>query len=794
MKIGILTYFNVPNFGAQLQAASTVGFLRRLGHDPILLDWLPDDLEAMYAARVSEEQRALFSAFVRDYLPVSRRCRIEEELVAEIRDLGIEAVIEGSDALFKYVPRSKRTYLSLRRRGIVRRPVLSVEDLPGNAFWGAWNRSDLPLAAYSVSSQNMPWHSLRPGERRALRDAIQRFDSISVRDAWTQEFVRRIGGREAAVTPDPVFGFNQNARLPLPSKEELLQRYGLPSDYVLISFRKSIVTRDYVQNLASRLRGRGLTPVAFPMPEGLQDFGLSVRVEGPLPTLDWYALIKYSRGYIGERMHPIIVCLHNSVPFFSFDEYGPARESKTFDILSRAGFQDNWCSYQAALPPTATVIGRLTGFDFFACTKAADLLWKEYKYSFSQTVERLMEPRPEAKPLRVVYYSSMPFMDCDFPLIREYQRAGADVHYYIPLLPGKGAGPLFRIRQEDPRSAILPCTDYPEFQPFAQYMDLSQTRIVNRRRRGAHPANLLLYLRLLREWRRLKPDVVHITYPPSGPEILLYLMRKRLTLTVHDPFSHSGEHWSAKERQRRIAFRLIRNLILLNESQRDDFVREYRIRSRILVNRLGAYDTLRELSGPAAPAAPSPAPYVLFFGRISRYKGIEYLCEAMKSVHERLPELRCVIAGSGEYYFDTTPYEGLGYIDFQRRFFSGEEVTDLIKGAMFLVCPYTDATQSGVVSSAFAYDKPVIASNVGGLRESVIPDVTGLLVPPRDPSALAETIVALAGEPARLEALTATLRDTCRAGALSWKEIAAKNLDFYRAPAGDGPKPAQKDE
>lgn len=52
------------------------------------------------------------------------------------------------------------------------------------------------------------------------------------------------------------------------------------------------------------------------MPEN--DFSLSstdVTISIPLNPIDWYALIKYSKGYIGERMHPIVVSLHNSVPF-----------------------------------------------------------------------------------------------------------------------------------------------------------------------------------------------------------------------------------------------------------------------------------------------------------------------------------------------------------------------------------------------------------------------------------------------------------------------------------------------
>jgi glycosyltransferase involved in cell wall biosynthesis len=65
----------------------------------------------------------------------------------------------------------------------------------------------------------------------------------------------------------------------------------------------------------------------------------------------------------------------------------------------------------------------------------------------------------------------------------------------------------------------------------------------------------------------------------------------------------------------------------------------------------------------------------------------------------------------------------------------------LIKEAKLIVCPYIDATQSGVLMTAFALHKPVIASSVGAFAEHIKNDVNGLLVKPSNSNELAKSII-----------------------------------------------------
>lgn len=69
------------------------------------------------------------------------------------------------------------------------------------------------------------------------------------------------------------------------------------------------------------------------------------------------------------------------------------------------------------------------------------------------------------------------------------------------------------------------------------------------------------------------------------------------------------------------------------------------------------------------------------------------------------------------------------------------QLAGLLNDALFAVCPYKDATQSGVIQTAFSMDCPVIGTDVGALPEAIDNGVTGLIVPPCNSEALAHAII-----------------------------------------------------
>ena len=219
--------------------------------------------------------------------------------------------------------------------------------------------------------------------------------------------------------------------------------------------------------------------------------------------------------------------------------------------------------------------------------------------------------------------------------------------------------------------------------------------------------------------------------------------------------------------------------MLLNRSQQAEFIKEHHLKaSYVHTNRLGTYDYLNFYK--KKPQGVSGEKTILFWGRISPYKGIEYLLEAMEAIHKQIPNVRLVIAGGGRLYFDYSPYKSRDYIKLINRYITMEELGELLSSATVVVCPYTDATQSGVVMSAFTYQKPVVGTNVGGLPEMIDNGITGLLVPPKDSEALAESLISLLKPDDTLEKYKNNIYDYCHKGKYSWDNIALKYIQIYQ--------------
>lgn len=136
--------------------------------------------------------------------------------------------------------------------------------------------------------------------------------------------------------------------------------------------------------------------------------------------------------------------------------------------------------------------------------------------------------------------------------------------------------------------------------------------------------------------------------------------------------------------------------------------------------------------------------YVLFFGFVRAYKGLDLLLQALAD--PRLKELDVRLLVAGEFYDDPEPYHQLiRRLDLGDRvilhsdFIADDQVGQYFCAADLVTQPYKSATQSGVTQIAFHFDKPMLVTDVGGLGEIVHHQQMGYVVQP-DASAIADAV------------------------------------------------------
>jgi glycosyltransferase involved in cell wall biosynthesis len=133
---------------------------------------------------------------------------------------------------------------------------------------------------------------------------------------------------------------------------------------------------------------------------------------------------------------------------------------------------------------------------------------------------------------------------------------------------------------------------------------------------------------------------------------------------------------------------------------------------------------------------------ILFFGFIRDYKGLDLLIESFGQLSE---DYQLIIAG--EVYGSFEPYQkqidalpNKQDVFAHARYISDHEVPLFFGASDAVVLPYKSATQSGISAIAFHFGVPIIATDVGGLKEIIGHEKTGLIVPTPDPSAIAQSI------------------------------------------------------
>jgi len=136
--------------------------------------------------------------------------------------------------------------------------------------------------------------------------------------------------------------------------------------------------------------------------------------------------------------------------------------------------------------------------------------------------------------------------------------------------------------------------------------------------------------------------------------------------------------------------------------------------------------------------------YLLFFGLVRKYKGLDLTLKALEHLKNELPSLRLIVAG--EFYDDPQEYitlmEDLGVSDnviIHNKYIATADIKYYFSACDLVIQTYHTASQSGVTQIALNFEKPILVTDVGGLSEVVSHNETGYVVE-KNPTAITESV------------------------------------------------------
>lgn len=343
--------------------------------------------------------------------------------------------------------------------------------------------------------------------------------------------------------------------------------------------------------------------------------------------------------------------------------------------------------------------------------------------------------------MKILYLTVPSFFDLEISLIRELTKI-VDLKVLMIVSPESMHSSAFSIDKLDERCDIIPATVYRGLGKYANMINLNDWYIAN------NPDNSILHgISLAKKIRKFYNangfTFLHSTTACKTATMNLpfYACLKNTLYTLHDPIPHKKQNLFDDIVRSRMMLRSFKNLLFLSDALIEPFCKRYgHARENIYFSRLSIYDFLKSY-----PQEPNQyGEYIFFFGRIDEYKGVDILIKAFLDSKVSKEGVNLIVAGKGT--LNDIPENLPGNVKILNKYIPNDELAHLIRNCKFVVLPYRTATQSGCVMSAFAFNKPILATRVGDLPNEVIEGETGALCEPNSIESLSKAIDKFCGE------------------------------------------------
>jgi glycosyltransferase involved in cell wall biosynthesis len=393
------------------------------------------------------------------------------------------------------------------------------------------------------------------------------------------------------------------------------------------------------------------------------------------------------------------------------------------------------------------------------------------------------------------------------PMKVSFLTGGKDVHYALNLLSGLTQKPMLidfigndemekadAVRSENVNYFNLR-GDQSEYAPYMKKVFRVLKYYFRLIKYVAETDSTILHINWLNKFTHFDRTVLNVYFKWLG---------KKIVYTAHDVnFAQLGGK-DSKLNQSSLAFmyRIVDHIIVHTEKMKAQIIRDFKIReNKVTVIPFGINNALPRCNLTRAEAREklglgAVQKVLLFFGNIAPYKGLEYLIWGLRCVKKSLGDFKLVIAGRvkqncSAYWKkieNMIEEEGLTEKVLKRiEFIPDEEVEIYFESADLLVLPYKNIFQSGLIFTAYNFGLPVIASNVGSLREDIVEGKTGFVCNPEDPEDLAEKIM-LYFQSGLFDNLDTKRKEIIQYAneRFSWERSGERTFAVYKSVSSDG--------
>ena len=275
---------------------------------------------------------------------------------------------------------------------------------------------------------------------------------------------------------------------------------------------------------------------------------------------------------------------------------------------------------------------------------------------------------------------------------------------------------------------------------------------------------LIYYARLMKYVPTAKPKLFHILWNNKfeffDRTLLMFyykLLGKKIVFTAHNVNAgkRDGNDSLLNRLTLRVQYRCCDHIFVHTEKMKRELHQDFAVpEAKVSIIPHGMNNCVPDTELSSAEAKQrlgirNDEKTILFFGAIRPYKGLEYLVDAFLRLAGNNPAYRLIIAGgqrkeAGNYLDEIqqtiSKHANRGKVLQKIQHIPDEEAELYFKAADVLVLPYTHIFQSGVLFLSYSFGLPVIATDVGSLKDDIIEGGTGYLCKPRDSADIARMI------------------------------------------------------